>query len=65
MVRVRCAGAATYLVATDVHEAEMLFQRDAPGDADRAMELAAQSLAASDRVGLAYMQRRCGSLPAR
>jgi hypothetical protein len=59
------AGAKTYLVATDVHEAEMLVQRDAPGDVDRATQLAAQSLAASDRLGLAYMRRRCESLLAR
>lgn len=59
------AGAATYLVATDVHEAEMLAQRDAPGDVARSMGLAAQSLAASDRLELKYMRRRCESLLAR
>ena len=56
------AGAKTYLVATDVHEAEMLVQRDAPGDARRAMALATQSLEASERLGLGYMRRRSEAL---
>lgn len=56
------AGAKTYLVATDVHEAEMLVQRGAPGDADRATQLATRSLEASERLGLAYMKRRSEAL---
>lgn len=59
------AGAKTFLVATDVHEAEMLVQRGGPGDHERAEQLARASLAASERLGLAYMRRRCESLLAR
>lgn len=59
------AGAKTYLVATDVHWAEMLVQRDAPGDADRATHLATRSLEASERLGLAYMRRRSEALLSR
>ncbi len=59
------AGAATYLVATDVHEAEMLVQREVRGDADRARDLATRSLETSERLGLAYMRRRCEALLAR
>lgn len=59
------AGAATYLVATDVHEAEMLAQRDGSGDAGRAEQLATRSLETSERLGLAYMRRRCEALLAR
>jgi hypothetical protein len=56
------AGAKTFLVATDVHEAEMLARRDGPGDRDRALELATSSLEISERLGLDYMRRRCESL---
>ncbi len=56
------AGAKTYLVATDVHEAEMLVKRGGPGDRDRAMHLATQSLEASERLGLGYMRRRSEAL---
>lgn len=56
------AGAQTYLVATDVHEAEMLVLRGGPGDTDRARQLAAASLSAAERLGLDYMRRRCESL---
>jgi class 3 adenylate cyclase/tetratricopeptide (TPR) repeat protein len=56
------AGAATFRVATDVHEAEMLAQRDAPGDARRASALATQSLDSSERLGLEYMRRRSEAL---
>jgi hypothetical protein len=52
------AGAATYLVATDVHWAEMLLQREGPGDRARAVQVATETLAESERLGLAYMRRR-------
>jgi len=56
------AGAATYLVATEVHWAEMLVARDAPGDAALALDKATTSLADSERLGLDYMRRRCHTL---
>ncbi len=59
------AGATTYLVATDVHWAEMLVQRGTPGDVDRAMRLATTSLETSERLGLAYMRRRSEAILAR
>ena len=52
------AGAPTYLVATQVHWAELLVSRDAPGDAQRAREMAAAAHAAAAQLGLAYMSRR-------
>jgi class 3 adenylate cyclase len=59
------AGASTYLVATDVHEAEMLARRDQAGDAARAEQLAIRALETSERLGLGYMRRRCEALLAR
>ncbi len=59
------AGAKSYLVATDVHQAEMLTHRGAPGDAARAMALATASLESSERLGLAYMRRRSAAILAR
>ena len=52
------AGAPTYLTATQVHWAEMLLSRDAPGDAQRAHGLAASARETARRLGLAYMLRR-------
>ncbi len=52
------ADAVSYLAATQVHWAEMLQQRDGPGDRARAVELAAAALATSERLGLAYIRRR-------
>jgi len=56
------AGAATYLVAAQVHWAETLLQRGAAGDAARAVEFATEAFAASERLGLAYMRRRAEAI---
>lgn len=52
------AGAKTYLAAAQIHWAEMLVQRGAPGDGERARDLAARAHAASVQLGLAYILRR-------
>ncbi len=52
------AGAKTYLAATQIHWAEMLRQRDEPGDSERATEFASAALATAEHLGLAYIRAR-------
>jgi hypothetical protein len=59
------AGATTYIAATQIHWAEMLVERNEPGDRARAAELATEALATADRLGLAYIATRARTVLAR